>query len=95
MYPLAVDSLTGWPDTIAFLGLVVMITLLAVAGMAAFVEVRKAKLRSGQEESLRQLVQRYERLAETTLDAQQRAAADLAELRSRTTSIEKILSTVQ
>ncbi len=34
-------------------------------------------------------------LAETSFDAQQRAAADVAELRSRTTSIEQILRTVE
>jgi hypothetical protein len=40
-------------------------------------------------------VRRYEQLAETTLDAQQRVAADVSELRSRTTSIEQILRTVE
>jgi hypothetical protein len=40
-------------------------------------------------------VSRYEQLAETTLDAQQRVAADVSELRSRTTSIEQILRTVE
>jgi hypothetical protein len=37
---------------------------------------------------------RFEKLAETTLDAQQRTAADVSELRSRTASIEQILRTV-
>ena len=46
-------------------------------------------------EELGKLVARYEQLAETTLDARQRVAADVSELRSRTTSIEQILRTVE
>jgi hypothetical protein len=63
--------------------------------MAAFVELRKTKLVAGQQEDLRQLVRRYEHLAENSLDAQQRVAADVSELRSRTASIEQILRTVE
>jgi hypothetical protein len=59
------------------------------------VELRKTKLVAGQEDDLRQLVRRYEHFAENTLDAQQRVAADVSELRSRTTSIEQILRTVE
>jgi ABC-type phosphate transport system auxiliary subunit len=62
--------------------------------VASFFEFRKTKLVAKQEEDLRQLVRRYEQLAENTLDAQQRVATDVSELRSRTTSIEKILRTV-
>jgi hypothetical protein len=40
-------------------------------------------------------VRRYEQLAENTLDAQQRSAAEVSELRSRTTAIEQILRTVE
>jgi hypothetical protein len=40
-------------------------------------------------------VKRYEQLAENTLDAQQRTAADVAELRSRAASIEQILRTAE
>jgi hypothetical protein len=43
---------------------------------------------------VRQLVGRYEQLAASILDAQQRTATDVAELRSRATSIEQILRTV-
>jgi hypothetical protein len=63
--------------------------------MAAFVELRKTKLVAGQEDDLRQLVRRYEHFAENALDAQQRVAADVSELRSRTASIEQILRTVE
>jgi hypothetical protein len=63
--------------------------------MYVFLETRKAKLVAGQEDALRQLVGRYEQLAENTLDAQQRVAADVSELRSRAASIEQILSTVE
>jgi hypothetical protein len=63
--------------------------------MAAFVELRKTRMVAGQEDDLRQLVRRYEHLAENSLDAQQRVAADVSELRSRTASIEQILRTVE
>ena len=58
-------------------------------------QIQKAEITAGREDELRQLVARYEQLAETTLDAQQRVAADVSELRSRTTSIEQILRTVE
>ena len=58
-------------------------------------ELRKTKIVAGQEDDLRQLVRRYEHLAENALDAQQRVAADVSELRSRTASIEQILRTVE
>jgi anti-sigma-K factor RskA len=83
-----------WPEAMIFLGVLVTIAGLIAIGVAAFVEFRKTKLVAKQEEDLRQLVRRYEQLAATTLDAQQRVAADVSELRSRTTSIEKILRTV-
>ena len=56
---------------------------------------RKIKIAAGGQEEIRQLVDRYEQLAEKTMDAQQRAAADIAELRSRTTAIEQILRSVE
>jgi hypothetical protein len=62
--------------------------------MANAVEARPLDL-VGPEDDLRQLVRRYEHLAENTLDARQRVAADVSELRSRTTSIEQILRTVE
>jgi hypothetical protein len=37
--------------------------------MASFVELRKTRMVAGQEDDLRQLVRRYEHLAESTLDA--------------------------
>jgi hypothetical protein len=84
-----------WPDAAAFLGILLAVTVLIGGAMAAFVELRKSKLVAGQEDDLRQLVRRYEHFAENTLDAQQRVAADVSELRSRTTSIEQILRTVE
>ena len=57
--------------------------------------MRKTKIAERQDDDLRQLVNRYEKLAETTLDAQQRVAADVSELRSRAASIEQILRTVE
>jgi hypothetical protein len=71
------------------------IAFLIGAALAAYVELRKSKLRAGQEDDLRRLVRRYEQLSENALDAQQRVAADVSELRSRTTAIEQILRTVE
>jgi hypothetical protein len=84
-----------WPDAAAFLGILLAATVLIGGAMAAFVELRKTKIVAGQEDDLRQLVRRYEHFAENTLDTQQRVAADVSELRSRTASIEQILRTVE
>ena len=80
-------------DLVGFLVMVVGIML--VAGMYFAYGLRKAQIKAGQENDLRQLVSRYEQLAATTMDAQQRVAADVSELRSRTASIEQILRTVE
>ena len=84
-----------WPDAVAVLGILLAVTVLIGGAMAAFVELRKTKIVAGQEDDLRQLVRRYEHFAENALDAQQRVAADVSELRSRTASIEQILRTVE
>lgn len=84
-----------WPYAIVILGVIVVVVILIGGTMSVYLELRKAKIVAGQEDSLRQLVSRYEQLAENTLDAQQRAAADLAELRTRTAAIEHILRTVE
>jgi hypothetical protein len=89
------DAALSWPESIAFLGLVILIIFILGASAATWLEYRKTKLVAAQEDQLRQLVSRYEQLAENTLDAQQRVAADVSELRSRTTSIEQILRTVE
>ena len=85
----------GWPDAVAVLGIALVVIVLIGGSIAGFVELRKAKLVAGQTDDLRRLVHRYEGLAETTLDAQQRVAADVSELRSRTSSIEQMLRTVE
>lgn len=85
----------SWPNTILILGLTALAIMLLFAGLASWHEFRKTKLTADQENDLRQLVHRYEQLAENTMDAQQRIAADVAELRSRTTGIEQILRTVE
>ena len=84
-----------WPDAVAVLGILLAVTVLIGGAMAAFVELRKTKIVAGHHDDLRQLVRRYEHFAENALDTQQRVAADVAELRSRTTSIEQILRTVE
>jgi hypothetical protein len=95
MYPGTMVAAFTWPDAAALLGLLLALTVLIGGAMAAFVELRKAKIVAGHQDDLRQLVRRYEHLAENTLDAQQRVAADVSELRSRTASIEQILRTVE
>jgi hypothetical protein len=85
----------SWSESIAFIGLLVFVMFLFGASAATWLDYRKTKLTANQEDAMRQLVSRYEKLAETTLDAQQRVAADVAELRSRTASIEQILRTVE
>ena len=84
-----------WPDAVAVLGILLAVTVLIGGAMAAFVELRKTKIVAGHQDDLRQLVRRYEHFAENTLDTQQRVAADVAELRSRTASTEQILRTVE
>jgi hypothetical protein len=86
---------TTWPEAIIFLGVLFAAMLLIGVTVAAILEVRKTRLVTAGEDNLRQLVLRYEQLAETTLDAQKRVATDVSELRSRTTSIEQILRTVE
>ena len=92
---LSAQTSLSWPDSVALLGLIVFIMFVIGAATATWLEYRKTKLVAAQEDALRQLVNRYEQLAENTLDAQQRAAADVSELRSRTASIEQILRTVE
>jgi hypothetical protein len=84
-----------WPGVILILGGFALITLMFLAIMASVHEFRKLKITAAQEEGLRQLVRRYEQLSENTLDTQQRVAADMSELRTRTASIEQILRTVE
>lgn len=86
---------TSWPDTIFLLGSMGLGVFAVIAVLATIIEFRKAKLNVTQQEALYQLVSRYEKLAENTLDAQQRVAADLSELRTRTASVEQILRTVE
>ena len=83
-----------WPNAIVIIGAMVVLIILIGGAFSTYLDLRKAKLVSEQEDSLRQLVRRYEQLAENTLDAQQRTATDVAELRTRTAAIEQILRTV-
>ena len=94
MYLAETQALT-WPETGAFIGLLVFVIFVLGFIAATWIEYRKTKIAANQDESMRQLVSRYEQLAEKTLDAQQRAAADISELRSRTSAIEQILRTVE
>jgi hypothetical protein len=88
-------SETTWPEAAIILGAMVVVIIIIGGAMSAYLDIRKAKLVAQQEDSLRQLVHRYEQLAENSLDAQQRTAADVAELRSRAAAIEQLLRTVE
>jgi ABC-type phosphate transport system auxiliary subunit len=83
-----------WPQVILILGLGLIFFMVFIGVLSTVVDYRKVRVGADQVEELRKLVQRYEQLAEKTLDAEQRTAADVAELRSRTASIEQILRTV-
>ena len=84
-----------WPETTFVLGSMALGVFVLLSILASWHEFRKMKITAMKDEEMRQLVRRYEQLAETTLDAQQRAAADVSELRSRASSIEQILRTVE
>ena len=88
-------SSRSWPDVILILGLLFLVFLFIVAAVSFTQENRKLKVDSAREDDTRQLVDRYEQLAEKTMDAQQRIATDVAELRSRTSAIEQILRSVE
>ena len=90
----AIPSSWPWSQTVLILGLSTLGFAVLCAILAWFIEGRKTKIMSKQDGDLRQLVSRYEKMAENSLDAQQRVAADLSELRSRTVAIEQILRTV-
>lgn len=83
------------PDAVAFIGLMALFIVVIGGAMAAFVSLRKARLAASRDEDLRQLIRRYEHLAENILDVQQRVAADMADMRSRTASVEQILRSVE
>ena len=88
-------SSRSWPDVILIIGVLFVVFLLVVSAVSFLHENRKLKVDAGREEALRQLVDRYEQLAEKTMDAQQRIATDVAELRSRTAAVEQILRSVE
>jgi len=92
---LAAVAALSWPETVLLLGAIVFALFLIGIGTATWVEFRRTKVAASQQDALRQLVSRYEQLAEKTLDTQQQVAADVSELRSRAASIEQILRTVE
>jgi hypothetical protein len=94
MFPVATTVLT-WPAAIVFIFLVFMGVVLYGGAKDRRFKLQKAQITADREQEMRQLITRYEQLAETTLDAQQRVAADVSELRSRTSSIEQILRSVE
>jgi flagellar motor switch protein FliM len=86
---------TSWPTVILIVGLAFIVFMTFMGIFDSYTKYRKQRISDAQAEDIRQLVQRYEQLTEKTLDAQQRAAVDVAELRVRLASIEQILRTVE
>ncbi|MEO6714588.1 MAG: hypothetical protein ABIM89_14300 [Mycobacteriales bacterium] len=91
---MAAEEQIKGPEVAIAIALLLAIVVLIGGGMATWLELRKTKIAAAQEDAMKQLVSRYEQLAEKTLDAQQRTAADVSELRSRTAAIEQLLRTV-
>ncbi len=83
-----------WPTVILILGLLFIAFCVFIGVVSMRHEERKLRISTGQEDAVRALVDRYEQLAATTLDAQQRTAADVAEIRARATAIEQLLRSV-
>ena len=95
MFSMAAQQSFSWPDAAAVTALALAAVALVGFTIAGFVQLRTSKIKAAQENDLRQLVRRYEHLAEGTFDAQQRTATDLSEMKSRTVSIEQLLRTVE
>ncbi|WP_207755918.1 hypothetical protein [Nonomuraea cypriaca] len=63
---------TTWPEAIVLIAVLVVAAFLISLFVVGVFDARKTRITAAQEEDLRRLVQRFEQLAETTLDAQQR-----------------------
>ncbi|AWK12587.1 hypothetical protein SSP531S_10640 [Streptomyces spongiicola] len=85
----------SWPSAIFLVAVVIVAAFLVAIVIVGLFDTRKEKHSAARAEDLRQLAHRFEQLADNTLDAQKRVAADLAELRARTASIEQILLSVE
>ena len=85
------QDIVTWPEIGGF----AVLAIIFLGLVAAIIDIWKTKRVIGQETALRELVNRYEQLAASTMDAQQRTSTDVAELRSRATSIEQILRSVE
>jgi hypothetical protein len=98
MYLSVDDNGQPWSDvvfvTIFGFGSIVLTFTAVLLLVRWFVDYRKTRLVHDRDERYRKLVDRYEQLASSTMDSQQRAATELAELRTRVISIEQILRTV-
>jgi hypothetical protein len=92
------DGPQAWSDVVFVaifgFGSIVLVFTTVLLLVRWYVDYRKTKMISGHEEHYRKLVDRYEQLASSTMDAQQRAATELADLRTRMASVEQILRTV-
>lgn len=94
IYAAAQEQIKG-PEVAIAIALLVAIVILIGGGASFYLDIRKTRIMADQEGALRQLVKRYEQLAEGSLDAQKRIATDVSELQTRTASIEQILRSVE
>ncbi len=94
IYAAAQETIKG-PEVAIAIALLLAILILIGGAASFYLEIRKSKILASQEDALRQLVKRYEQLAEGTLDAQKRLVADVSEIQTRTSAMEQILRSVE
>lgn len=84
-----------WPTVILLLGVLVVVLMVGIAVVATRNESRKLDLDEARSEEVKRLLARYDELSAATIEAQKRAAADLADLQTRLAGIERILRSVE
>ncbi|MCR6689069.1 hypothetical protein [Cellulomonas sp.] len=84
-----------WPTVILLLGVLVVALMAGIAVVATRNESRKLDLDEARAEEVKRLLARYDELSAATIEAQKRAAADLADLQTRLAGIERILRSVE
>lgn len=89
------DTGPDWPGVVLNLGRTAIGFMLVIGVIEWFQGNKRIQVEAANQAETRQLIERYEQLAEKTMDAQQRTAADVAELRTRTQAVEQILRSVE
>jgi hypothetical protein len=84
-----------WMAVFFGLGFLVLATIITVVVLTQVGSYSRARIARRQEDRFRELGERYEALARSAADHQERATAELAEIRERLSAIEKILREVE